>query len=810
MHASGRSGAWKWLAWLAVVVLALLAAVLAWVGSGAGRGPKVDGSLNLPGLDAPVQVLRDEHGMPYIFASGTPDLIRAQGFVTAQARIFQMEAYRALACGRLAEAVGEAGLANDREMRTLGLRRNALRHARLLSPAAREFLGWYAQGVNAYIAQHADDLPVELSIAGFHASPWSVEDLVTVLHFINLSQAANYQSELLFQRLIDRLGPERAAQLLPVNVNPDRREPAASSAMAAAPTWLGLDGETLRMAQALDDAPLAAPIAVGSNNWAVAPQRSASGAAMLSNDPHLDARILPGIWFPVGLFSAQIHAVGAALPALPGLLVGRNEQVAFGVTNAYGDSQDVFIEQLAPGHPEQYLEGGVPTPFEVQEEVVRVKDAKAEGGFREERLRILRTPRGPVISARPLGEKGDRVLTLRTAAAELAGGDLGFDRLLTAKSAQDVDRAAQQIDVMYFNFVFADKAGVIGHRATGRVPVRASGQGIYPKPVGARDDWQGWIPPERMPGQMAPARGFIATANHDNRPDDYPWDYSSYFSASYRIERIEQVLGAAKGMHVADHAALMNDSLNLQAQRLVPLLVQALQADPAQRDLAALLAGWDAHDRADSAAALVYHRLYEQLAYETFADELGDELARAWLGRWYGWQERFDQLVRTPDSKWFDDVRTPQVETLPDLVRRAAAVVRADLVARHGADIKAWRWGDEHRLTFVSPLRRSGPGRDLLGVAPRPVSGSGDTVLRGRTAFMGTGEVDFFASMRVVVDLADDQKIEGVLSGGVVERQFHPNQRDQLEAWFDNRLLPWWFDANAARAHARHQQTLTP
>lgn len=798
------------LAFVAVLLVATLLA-LAWLASGAARGPRVDGGLRFAGLKQPVQVLRDGNGIPYIFAANLPDLIRAQGFVVAQSRLFQLEAYRALALGRLAEAIGERGLPNDREMRRIGLKRNADRHARRLAPSAREFLGWYAEGLNAYIGDHAEDHPLELKLAGFHTAPWTVEDLVAVLHFVNLSQAANYKSELIAQRLIDTLGVEKARELFPLNRNPDRARPVAETSGTSHAMVLDLAATNRTLFAQVGTSPApASPIAMGSNNWAIAPARSASGAAVVVNDPHLDARLLPGIWMPVGLFCPEVRAVGAALPALPGILVGRNAQVAFGVTNAYGDSQDLFIEQLAPGRPDHYIDGDVARPFEVVREIIRVKDKAAPGGFREETLEVRRTARGPVISEAPLGPARDRVLVLRTAAAELPGGEIGIDRLLVAQDAAAVDRAVQDIDVMYFNFVFADKAGVIGHRASGRVPIRRSGQGIHPKPVLPEDDWNGFIAPERMPGQMAPARGWIATANHDNRPDAYPYDYSSFFSPPYRVERIGQVLDGARGMTTDRQRDLLADARNLQAARLLPAVLEALRGDAELADIAAILAAWDGVDRADAPAPLIYQSLYQRIAYETFVDELGEELARAWLRSWYDWQERFDALVRTPDASWFDDRRTPKVETLPDIIRRAGRAVRAELAARHGADPGAWRWGAEHRIHFDSPLRRTGFGRDWLGRAPMAMAGSGETVLRARTHFMEGFDVAFFASMRLVADLGDDAKVEAVVSGGVVDRQFHPYQKNQLEAWASGGLLPWWFERGRIEAHARSRQRLEP
>lgn len=802
----------RWIVRLLLALIVVAIAATAWIVSGAGRGPNVRGTLQFPGLAAPVEVLRDGNGIPYVFAQNTPDLIRAQAFVTAQSRIFQLEAYRAIVLGRLAEVVGERGLVSDREMRRLGLRRNAERHAQRLSPAARDFLGWYAEGLNAYIEHHAGDLPVELRIAGFSASRWSVEDLVTVLHFVNLSQAANYKAELVMQQLIDALGPERAAELFPLNHNPDRTQPLGHLASRGIVPELGVDAvAALAAADASSVLGLpAAPVAVGSNNWAIAPARAAGGAAVVVNDPHLDARVLPGVWMPIGLFSPDVAAVGAALPAVPGLIVGRNAHVAFGVTNAYGDSQDLFVEQVAPDRPDHYVDGDTVRPFETTTEVIRVKEAQAAGGFREERFTVRRTVRGPIVSDEPLGPQRDRLLSLRMASAEVDGREIGLDRLLVARDADEVDRAVQQMEVFYFNYVFADKAGAIGHRATGRVPIRRSGHGVHPKPVTADDDWVGVIPPDRMPGQRSPGRGWVATANHDTRPDGYAYDYSSYFAPSYRFERIAQVLDAGRGMTTADQRRLMMDPTNLQVPKLLPAIVAALKTAPEHADLLAILEAWDGQDRADQPAPLIYHRLYEQVAWETFVDELGEPLATAYLKTWYLWQGRFDQLVTTPDAPWFDDRRTSAVETLPDLILRAARTARDDLASRHGADPKAWRWGAEHRIRFDSPLRRSGAGREWLGRAPTPMDGSGDTVMRARTAFMGSHDVEFFASMRFVADLADDEKVMAAVSGGVVERQFHPHQKNQLDAWFAGELLPWWFDRRAIEREAKHRQTLTP
>jgi penicillin amidase len=804
----------KILKWLlsGILLLALLAALVGyWMLRSSGR-PQVDGELRLSGLSAPVKVLRDAAGVPYIFAANTPDLFRAQGFVTAQHRLMQMELFRATWRGELAASFGEAALPSDVRMRVLGIQRNGERHAQRIGPQTRAFLQPYVDGINAYVQDHASEHPIELRIAGLQPRSWNVSDLVTLVHFVHYNHATNFKSEVVAQKLIDRLGRERARELFPLNRNPDwpaGTTEAAHDAPTTATSRLDLDWPDLLFApETLNHQGL------GSNNWAVGPSRSASGQAMLSNDPHLDNRILPGMWHPVGLFAPGIQAVGAALPGMPGILIGRTQHVAFGVTNAYGDVQDLYVETLDPADPQRYLDGGTSRPFEVVNEVIRIQDGAAPGGVREQTLKVRFTRRGPVISDHPgLGPKGDRLLVLRSTDAEVLAPQLGFEGLLTAPNAAALDTELQKIDLMMFNFVFADDQGSIGHRATGAVPIRGGADGSVPRqpPADGSDDWTGFIPKDRLPGQFNPARAWVGTANHDTRPAGFPWYYTSYLAPGYRYQRMSEVLGQASRMSVDDHWALMRDDRNLQSDVLRPLIVAALQDDPTQGDLAKLLETWDGVDRAEAAAPLVYQALYREIALGTFVDELGEETAADMLSTWYFWQQRFDALVGAPDAVWFDDVRTPgRKEHLADVIRAAAPRARAAIEALQGQDMATWQWGQAHRLAFVSPLRRKGSGQELVGGFSLDKSGSGETLNRGVYDFKAPYDVKFFASMQLVVDFGDPDKIEAVLAGGVSERHFQPHQNDQAKRWAAGQRTAWWFNPAQAEAMAVSRATLTP
>lgn len=805
----------RFIKWTLAAVLAALVAVVAggyFFARGKGQ-PQVDGTLRLAGLTAPVKVLRDELGVPYVFAANTPDLIRAQGFVTAQNRLLQMELFRATWRGELATTFGADALTSDIRMRVLGMRRNGDRHAEKIDPATRALLQQYADGVNAYVRDHAADHPLETRLAGLVPSAWSVADLVTLVHFVHYTHSTNFKAEMVAQKLIDKLGPERAREIFPLTINPDRADSKSAAARPATgfagAERVGVDWKDLAAApETLNHQGL------GSNNWAIGPSRSASGRAMVVNDPHLDSRILPGYWHPIGLFAPGVQAVGAALPGMPGILVGRTKHVAFGVTNAYGDVQDVYIETIDPANPEHYLDGGRSVPFDVITETIKVKDKAAPGGVREEKLVIRSTRRGPVITDHAaLGPKGDKLLVLRSTDAEVLGPVLGFEGLLTAPDAAAFDREVQKMDLMMFNFVFGDDQGTIAHRATGAVPIRAGDVGSVPHapPADGSDDWTGFIPKDRMPGMTNPARAWVGSANHDTTPPGFEWYYTNYVAPNYRYRRIGEVLGQAQKMTVADHWKLLADDRNLQSDVLRGAIVAALKADPAQKDLAAILEPWDGVDRAEQAAPLVYQALYREIALGTFADKLGQDVAQDMLSTWYFWQQRFDALAATPESPWFDDPATAdRRETLADVIRAAAPRARASIEAAQGKDPASWRWGKAHTLRFVSPLRRSGAGQELLGgfTAERP--GSGETLNRGVYDFMKPYDVNFFPSMRIVTDFGDPDKVEAVVAGGVSERHFQPHQNDQAKLLVANERRSWWFNPAKAEANAKATLTLAP
>ena len=552
------------------MILVLMLAALLTSGCAVLNDYRQQGELALSGLAAPVTVLRDEKGMAYISAAQAGDAFMAQGFVAAQDRLFQMELNRRFAAGRISEFAGQMAVKLDTRMRTLGLYRNARRHAGMLDGDTRAFFQRYADGVNAYIHTRQESLPLEFKLAGIEPEPWTVADSLAVLYLMAWDTSANLQTEIVTQTLVDRLGPEKAQQIFPINVNPD--EP-PNRARAAAPG----PGAAMALATGFDRQMVAwldrGILGLGSNNWVAGPARSASGKPIVANDPHLDTRILPGPWYPVGLITPDFRAVGVNIAGIPGIVVGRTGHIACGVTNAYGDMQDLYVESVDPHDSTHYLEGAGSIPFGIIEERLCIRDKKAPGGYRVQVLPIRSTRRGPVVSGVFKGLDTDKVITLRFAPFETMHGRVGFDRILTAGSVKEALAAAQDINMICLNFVLADTAGDFAWWVTGTLPYRPGGGGTVPHVVrDGRDNWQGWIPFEQNPHSVNPAKGWLGTCNHATVTHDLPYYFSSYFSPSFRYRRLTELMDEARPLTAADHWQFQRDTRNLLAVRLAPVM----------------------------------------------------------------------------------------------------------------------------------------------------------------------------------------------------------------------------------------------
>jgi len=767
-----------------------------------------EGTLVLPGLKAPVTVHRDEKGMAYIYAQDMHDAVMAQGFVAAQDRLFQMELIRLIATGRICEMAGEEARPLAIRMKTIGFLRNAKKHAALLEPETKAMIQKYLDGVNAFILLRPKEHHLEFKLAGIKPTPWSIEDSVAVSYVLSWDSAANLETEIVAQLLVEKLGPEKAKEIFPLNLNPD--EPPGPEVRTAALGWtpLGLQpqkGENLL--SYLKDRSLG----LGSNNWSTGPSLSAGGKPIFANDTHQDARLLPGLWYPIGLITPDVRAVGVNLPGIPGIVTGRTGYVAWGTTNAYGDAQDLYVETVDPKDPDRYLEGNKSLPFQFVEETLVIKDKNAPQGFREEKVKIKLTTRGPVISEVFRNLKTDKVMTLRWASFESMDPYIGIHLILTAKSIEEFSRGLDHLNIICVNFVFADRDGNIGWRVTGKLPIRSKGDGTIPFVVNdGEDNWAGFIPFDQMPHSQNPAKGWVGTCNHMTITKDYPYYYSSHLSPSYRYERLKELLDAPNPKTAENHWQYQRDTVNLMAKRIAPLMAKALLAHEETKAMGEILSRWDYKDDPDKAGPTVFQAVYRHFALLVFQDELGDDLAKTMLDNWYFWEERLQAMVLEGTSPWFDNVKTDKFkETRDELFHQAGLKASQDLGASLGKDPQQWQWGKVHQMEFVSPIRRKGFGKGLAGAGSHPAPGSCETLYRGIYGFNDPFGVTISASLRMVADLSDEDKVLAVLPGGICGRLFHPHTKDQVEAFMNGDKVYWWFSDKAIKDHSRKVLNLT-
>ncbi|MEP2281257.1 penicillin acylase family protein, partial [Maribacter sp.] len=540
---------------------------------------KRDGAFEIAVNEEPIKIHRDENGIAYVFAQNKADAIRGQGFVSAQDRLFQIEFYRALIKGELSSIVGESMLQSDIKMRVLNLKQNGLIGFSHLNEETKNFLKWYCEGFNAYLKVAKDEFPVELSLLNMQPKDISAEELVSLVHFIGLNHAKNMDDEILSLNLAAQT--EFAQDLRPLNVNPDRTKPLKFGVDSL---LLGFSEKFSKALPEMASTLLPAP-KFGSNNWAISKNKSKSGKAIVSNDPHLDARLLPGIFYPVGLFCPSFKGVGLAIPGIPGLIVGRNEHVAFGVTNGYGDSQDLFIEE---SEGDFYVQEGKKLPFKKRTEKILVKDGATV------EIEIRSTARGPIVSDfEVFGVMTKDVVSLRWSQTESKSKSLGIEQFLESKNVSEFRNALMDIDNMFFNFVIGDTEGNIAHQSTGLIPKRTNHMGERPQSGNLTGSWDGFIPKNEMPHMINPKRGWVGTANHDTRPDDYPYYYSSHFSPNYRYQRIEELIMQNEKLDAEDCWNMILDCKNKQAELLSPIFSKALEKNEGTQELATILKDWN-------------------------------------------------------------------------------------------------------------------------------------------------------------------------------------------------------------------------
>ncbi|MET0951711.1 MAG: penicillin acylase family protein, partial [Aeromicrobium sp.] len=770
--------------------------------------PDTTGELTASALKGTVTVQRDGKGIPQIYADNPEDLFFAQGFVHAQDRFYEMDFRRHVTAGRLSELVGEAGLDTDKFVRTLGWRRTAEKELALLDDTTLSLVRAYARGVNEYIDDRsASQLSLEysvLSLTGpdYTPEPWTAVDSLAWIKAMAWDLRSNMDDEITRVLSTAKLSVDEVEELYPgypsdhatiagegtVGGGTFRRtvtpDPALARSAVASLSSAQKGAEALPALLGIGEG-------IGSNSWVVDGEHSTTGKPILANDPHL-APSIPGIWYQVGLHCRTVSAAcpydvsGFSFAGLPGVVVGHNDRIAWGVTTMYADVADLYLEKVTG---DTYEYAGQQVPLETREETFEVADGEPET------ITVRSTRHGPILSdlddddndARDVGTAEQKNTT--RGAYEVALRWTALDPKPTIKAVFALDRmqdwddfraAAKLFTVPSQNLVYADVEGTIGYQAPGTIPVRAKGDGRWPVPGwDPAYEWTGSVPFDALPHVRNPDEGFIVTANNKVIGDQYPVMLGADTSAGYRSERIRDLLegraGSSRdGLTVTDMSRLQNDTYSANAARLVPRLLDVELGTSYSRQGQATLAKWDYMQDADSPGAAFFNAVWRHLLERTFHDELPKD---QWPDGGERWYSVVDTILDRPGNHWWDDVTTSGIRETRDQVLAAAMEdARDELTMIQSRSPSEWRWGKMHQLELVNPtLGESGIGlvESLFNRGPFRVGG-GSGILDATSWDAREGyDVTTVPSMRMIVDLDDLDESRWIQLTGNSGHAFH-------------------------------------
>lgn len=764
----------------AAVVIVILGAVSTTFGLLVLRPlPTLDADLRLLGLHERVEVLRDKYGVPHIFAGDMHDLFFAQGYVTAQDRLWQMDIYRRAAQGRLAEVLGEPALESDRFMRTLGLGRAALLDQSVISDDARGVLEAYMEGVNKFLHEHGESLPVEFTILGYRPEPWTVLDTLSVVKLQLYDAAGNYTQELLRASIAARLGPEVLATLLPDAATNAFADDARAWALVAPEMSPGLAGDG---PSALASVLGGAGQGLGSNCWALDGSRTATGKPLLAGDPHLPVRN-PSIWYELALDAQDMHLIGFSIPGVPGVVIGHNDRVAWSFTYAYADTQDLFVERQDPADLRRYEFEGRMENATFTREVIEVK-GRAEPVV----VDVAITRHGPILT--PVLKEQKAQVALRWSALEgsrTVEAVLGLGR---ARNFTEFRAAAALFVGATLSACYADVDGHIGYLLVGRLPDRKAGDGRLPVPGWTGEyEWRGLRPAEDNPILFDPPGGLVLNAN--NRPVDRATEtgWEGEWDPGFRYAYLRSALTNIRGADVGRFRSLQTDVTSLPVQRFRAALLSARAASPLSAEGQRLVREWDGALGIDSAAAAVYEAWLVHMCERTFRDKLGPALYEQYLTDGRPTFALYE-LIGSPASTWFADLASGEPGDRDAISSQALEDAVRDLAKRLGPTPTSWRWGDLHTVSFEHPLSAAKPLDRLLTIGPVSRPGDGYSPNNGAYSLLRPFTLRSHASERQIVDLGDVDASLSIIPTGESGQPWSKHWGDQTALWANGDYKP--------------------
>src|SRR6056297_3686779 len=759
--------------------------------------PDHSGVTGVSGLQNPVDVHRDPYGVPYIFADSEADLYFAVGYLHAQDRLWQLTLAQIMAEGRFSEFLGEPFIEIDKHQRTLGIWRTAESILGETSPQMLRKLESYSDGINTYVSQNRRKLPIEMTLLGISPIEWTPTHSIAVSRLMAWDQNIQWKSEIALALLSAEIGQARVNQLLPGQYNrgfTSIHHTDGQSVASVAKEFLEID-DTIKQMMQNNGA------AVGSNAWAVNGDLTTSGSPLLAGDPHMGLSI-PGNWYELHASTPDFSITGATIPGAPFVVLGQNEHLAWSITNMMADDTDFYLIQNNPNNVNQYVadtSNGVAVfeDYEWQQEIIRVKDAD------DVLFRIPHTRHGPIINnIHPDGGNiGVKPVAMRWNGHDISHELQAMYDMNRAKSLDDDTDARRQFGSPVMNFIYADNRDNVARIGAGRLPARFDDAINFREGWDPDQDWNEWIPFERLPREINPESGYVANANNRVVTDTSPYYIGRFWASDSRISRIEFLIEENDSMNINTMQIMQSDIFSEHAAELTEVLLPLLrnsQQDNEFETVLTYLENWDFRYRVNSTAATIFDLFFLKLSDRILSQDIPEELMEG-IYRLEYIPVRMMKEILTDGSSYFNIANEETEQFRLNTVRAAMTETIEQLTNQLGSEAFSWRWESVHTLTLRPPLlgeisdNPESPEtlglivRNLLSKGPYPVSGHGMTINKGEYSWNNPFAVTLGPSIRRIIDFSETYRSLSVLPTGQSGNPLSANYGDQTDMWLDGR-----------------------
>ncbi len=770
--------------------------------------PVVEGEVSLQGIKSEVRIVRDNYGVPHIFADNEDDMMFAAGYAQAQDRLWQMDLLRRVSEGRLSEIFGARTLPSDKALRTIGFARVAEEIAHDLDPYTRRLLQRYSDGVNALIRENRDNYPIEFVLLDFSPKDWKPEHTIAVSRVMAWQLSMGWYVDVAYDKILDSVGYQKLQDILPrypdtapviVKEQPEGYSVSGKPSFDTASSSVDSKASAAGRHDLLDEFVAANMMvkdlignrgfAIGSNNWVVNGARSASGKPLLANDPHLGHGV-PSTWYEMQLSGGVWDVTGFALPGSPFIVIGNNRHIAWGVTAVMTDDADFYKERIRDSS--YFLDGQWKALAWVHEEIP-VKDSMPVA------FDIPFTHRGPIVNVMyDIPTEQPNAVSVRWLGHEPSGEVVASSKLNRATNWTEFRSAVSSFKVPGLNAVYADAEGHIGYQCMSGLAMRQSGDGVLPMDgTSSRSDWNGQVPFESLPYRYDPPEGIMASANNKVAGSWFPYFVSNYWEHPSRIRRIDEFLRSKERFSIDDFKSLQNDLFSYHAAEVVPYILQACQNDSFFTFLPdkhapnypyyesyLFLKHWDFNMNGDSRGAAIFNVFFQSLLNRLYKDEMGETIFESFIKLSNIPARVTTQLLVNSQSSWWDDVRTDDKEDRNLIIRRSLTDAVDFLSKRLGKEPGGWTWEKLHSLTFEHPIGKQRPFDYLFNAGPFKIGGNTSTVNNTEYHYSDTQfRVLLGPSMRRIVDMADPAHPFTVLTLGQSGQPYNAHYLDQNALW---------------------------